>query len=134
MAVMDVSTFTKGYRLTHFFKSSFKELNKRNTKHLVIDLRNNGGGSVTNSNLLTKFIAHKPFKIADSLYALNRSTPYRKYQKDRLSNALFLMFMTKKRKDDTYHFGYFEKKKFRPKKKNHFDGQVYILTGGNTFS
>ena len=134
MAVMDVSTFTKGYKLTHFFKSSFKELNKRNTKHLVIDLRYNGGGSVTNSNLLTKFIADKPFKIADSLYALNRSTPYKKYQKDRVSNALFLFFMTKKKRDGNYHFRYFERKKFKPKKKNHFDGQVYILIGGNTFS
>lgn len=134
MAVMDVSTFTKGYRLTHFFKSSFKALKKNDTKHLVIDLRNNGGGNVTNSNLLTKFISIKPFKIADSLYALNRFSPYRKYQKERLSNALFLLFMTKKRKDGHYHFGYFERKKFKPKRKNHFDGQVYILTGGNTFS
>ena len=134
MAVLDVSTFTKGYRLTHFFKSSFKELKKNNTKNLVIDLRNNGGGSVTNSNLLTKFIADKPFKIADSLYALNRTSPYRKYQKDRFSNAVFLLFMTKKKQDGNFHFGYFERKKFKPKKKNHFDGSVYVLTGGNTFS
>ena len=73
-------------------------------------------------------------KLPIHLYALNRTTPYRKYQKDRFSNALFLLFMTKKKKDGNYHFGYFERKKFKPKKKNHFDGQVYILTGGNTFS
>jgi hypothetical protein len=134
MAVMELNTFTKGFHLPHFFKSSFKELRKRNTKNLVIDLRSNGGGSVTNSNLLTKFIADKPFKIADSLYALNRTTPYRKYQKDRLANALFLLFMTRRNEDGHYHFGYFERKKFKLKTKNHFDGQVYILTGGNTFS
>ncbi len=97
-------------------------------------MRSNGGGSVTNSNLLTKFIADKPFKIADSLYALNRTTQFKKYQKDRFSNALFLLFMTKRKKDGNFHFGYFERKKFKPKKKNHFDGQVYVLTGGNTFS
>ena len=131
---MDVGTFTKNFRLPHFFKSSFKELRKKNTQNLVIDLRSNGGGSVTNSNLLTKFIVDKPFKIADSLYALNRTTPYRKYQKDKFSNALFLLFMTKRKKDGNYHFGYYERKKFKPKRKNHFDGQVYILTGGNTFS
>ena len=134
MAMMDVGTFTKNFHLPHFFKSSFKELRKRKTEHLVIDLRSNGGGSVTNSNLLTKFIVDKPFKISDSLYALNRTTPYRKYQKDRLSNGLFLLFMTKRKKDGNYHFGYYERKNFKPKKKNHFDGQVYILTGGNTFS
>ena len=63
MAVMDVGTFTKNFRLPHFFKSSFKELRKKNTQNLVIDLRSNGGGSVTNSNLLTKFIVNNPPKI-----------------------------------------------------------------------
>lgn len=134
MAIMDVSTFTKGFRLPRFFRTSFKKLKEKNTQHLVIDLRSNGGGSVTNSNLLTKFIANKTFKIADSLYALNRHTPYRKYQKDRLANSLFLLFMTRRKKDGHYHFGFFERKNFHPKTKYHFNGQVYILTGGNTFS
>jgi hypothetical protein len=134
MAVMDLSTFTKGFHLPHFFRSSFKKIREKGTKNLVIDLRSNGGGSVTNSNLLTRFITDKPFKIADSLYALNRTTPYRKYQKERLANALFLLFMTRRKRDGHYHFGYFERKKFKPKAKNRFDGQVYILTGGNTFS
>lgn len=134
MAIMDVGTFTKGFHLPHFFKSSFKELKKRKTKNLIIDLRSNGGGSVTNSNLLTKFIADKPFRIADTLYALHRASPYRKYQKDRLANGLFLLFMTRKKQDGNYHFRYFERKDFKPKKKNHFKGNVYILTGGNTFS
>ena len=134
MAVMDVNTFTKGFRLPHFFRSSFKKLKEKNINNLVIDLRSNGGGSVTNSNLLTKFIVDKPFKIADSLYALNRTSPYRKYQKDRLSNGLFIFLMTRRKKDGYYHFGYFERKIFKPKGKNHFDGQVYILTGGNSFS
>ena len=134
MAVMDVNTFTKGFSLPHFFRSSFKKLKKENIQNLVIDLRSNGGGSVTNSNLLTKYIIDKPFKIADSLYALNRATPYRKYQKDRLSNGIFILLMTRRQKDGFYHFGYFERKRFKPKRKNHFDGKVYILTGGNSFS
>ena len=62
--------------LPHFFRSSFKKLKEKNTQNLVIDLRSNGGGSVTNSNLLTKFIADKPFRIADSLYALRHRLEY----------------------------------------------------------
>jgi C-terminal processing protease CtpA/Prc len=42
--------------------------------------------------------------------------------------------MTAKKKDGKYHFGYFERHYFSPKRKNHFDGNVYILTGGNSFS
>ncbi|MBL7751621.1 MAG: peptidase S41, partial [Chitinophagaceae bacterium] len=33
-----------------------------------------------------------------------------------------------------YHFGFYEKHYFKPKKKNRFNGHVYIVTGGNSFS
>jgi C-terminal processing protease CtpA/Prc len=42
--------------------------------------------------------------------------------------------MTHKAQDNNYHFGYYERKRFSPKRKHHFKGQVYILSGGNTFS
>jgi C-terminal processing protease CtpA/Prc len=42
--------------------------------------------------------------------------------------------MTRKKEDGNYHFRYFEKHFFKPKRRNHFDGTVYILTGGNSFS
>ena len=45
-----------------------------------------------------------------------------------------MVFMTAKKKDGKYHFGYFERHYFNSKKKNHYDGNVYILTGGNSFS
>lgn len=134
LATMDLNSFTKDARLRHFFKTAFKTLRKRDTKNLLIDLRGNGGGSVTNSNLLAKYISQKPFKIADSLYAVRRSSRYGRYQQDRLWNWLFLMSMTRKSRDGHYHFSYFEDRYFKPKRRNHFDGTVYILTGGNTFS
>jgi C-terminal processing protease CtpA/Prc len=45
-----------------------------------------------------------------------------------------MQFVTHKKKDKNYHFGYFERHYFHPKKHNHFDGDVYIITGGNSFS
>ena len=104
------------------------------SEHLVIDVRANGGGSVTNSTLLTKFIADKEFKVADSLYANTRNSRYKKYIDGYFFNRIFMVFMTSKKKDEKYHFGYFERHYFKPKKKKHFDGKVYILTGGNSFS
>jgi C-terminal processing protease CtpA/Prc len=44
------------------------------------------------------------------------------------------LFFTRKRKDGRYHFGYFERHYFKPKKQDHYDGKVYIVTGGNSFS
>ena len=133
-AFMEVNTFTKGNKLRSFFKKSFKEIKKQKIKNLVIDLRGNGGGSVVLSNLLTKYISDKPFVIADTLFAIRRSSEYGKYRSGQFFNWLFLQFLTKKRKDGNYHFGLYEGKKFKPKEKHHFEGTTYILTGGNTFS
>jgi len=133
-AFMEVNTFTKGNKLRSFFRQSFKEIKKKALPNLVLDLRGNGGGSVVLSNLLTKYIADQPFIIADSLYAVRRTSEYGKYRNTRFFNWLFLQFLTKRKKDGAYHFGLYEGKKFKPKTKHHFDGTTYILTGGNTFS
>ena len=133
-AFMDLNSFGRSFGLKKFFKKSFKTIRKSNSKYLVIDVRGNGGGNVTNSTLLTKFLANSPFKIADSLYTRNRNSLYSRNIEKYFFNRLFMVLMTKKKSDGLFHFGYFEKHFFKPKRKNHFDGTVYILTGGNSFS
>jgi hypothetical protein len=134
IAFMDLGSFSRNLKLKSFFRTSFKELRRKKIKNLVVDVRGNGGGSVTNSTLLTKFIADRKFKVADSLYANTRNSRYQKYIEGYFFNRLFMLFMTSKKKDGKYHFGYFERHYFNSKKKNHFNGNVYILTGGNSFS
>lgn len=133
-AVMQLHSFGRSLGLNKFIKTSFRSIRKNNTENLVIDLRSNGGGSVANSTLLSKYISNKPFKVADSLYAIDRYSRYGRLIDDHLFNYLFMLFMTKKQEDKKYHFGYFERHLFKPKKKNHFNGNVYLLTGGNSFS
>lgn len=132
--IMELSSFGRHLGLSSFFKSSFKKLKHSSSSSLVIDVRGNGGGNVSNSTFLTKYLIDKKFKIADSLYAKTRKSHYKKHIKDHFLNRLFLLFFTAKKKDGNYHFGYFERHYFKPKNKNHFDGSVYILTGGNSFS
>jgi C-terminal processing protease CtpA/Prc len=131
---MELNTFSKGKKLRSFFRQSFRKLKKQGIQNLVIDLRGNGGGSVTLSNLLTKYIADQPFKIADSLYAIRRSSQYNKYRSQYFLNQLFFIFLTTKKRDGNWHFSLYEGKQFKPRKRHHFDGHTYILTGGNTFS
>jgi len=133
-AFMDLGSFSRGLKLKSFFRTSFKDLKKDKIKNLVIDVRGNGGGSVTNSTFLTKFVIDRKFKVADSLYANTRNSRYKKYIDGYFFNRLFMIFMTAKKKDNKYHFGYFERHYFKPKNRNHFNGKVYILTGGNSFS
>lgn len=133
-AMMDLNSFGRGYGLKKFFRRSFKNLRKNDIGHLIIDVRGNGGGSVTNSTFLTRYVSDHRFKVADSLYAVAKRKKYSRYIKNDFFNRLFMTFFTRRKSDGNYHFRYFEKTQFRPKKKNHFDGQVYILTGGNSFS
>jgi len=133
-AFMDLNTFQSSGKLRSFFRRSFKTLQRARIVNLVIDLRTNGGGNVVNSNLLTKYIADHPFKIADSLYTRIKGSRFGQYQQNRFWNWLFAVFMTRKKADGFYHFGYYERKRFKPKRHNHFGGQVYVLSGGNTFS
>lgn len=133
-AMMDLSSFGRGYGLKKFFRNSFRALQQNNIGHLIIDVRGNGGGSVTNSTFISRFIAGKKFKISDSLFAIRKGGPLQQYIQNHFWNKLFMAFFTKKHNDGKYHFGYFERHSFAPKKNNHFDGKVYILTGGNSFS
>ncbi|MBI5858263.1 MAG: peptidase S41 [Sphingobacteriales bacterium] len=133
-AMMDLASFGRGYGLKKFFRTSFRALRQNTIGHLIVDVRSNGGGSITNSTILTRYIANQPFKICDSLYSIRKASPYQQYIQNNFWNKLFMTLFTRKRNDGNYHFGYFEKHFFKPKKNNHFNGRVYILTGGNSFS
>jgi hypothetical protein len=133
-AVLEVHSFANGNHLRGFFRRSFKQIRKDHIQNLIVDMRGNGGGNVVLSNLLTKYIADRPFKIADSLYAVKNKSRYRKYQDDYFLNRLFFIFFVRKKDDGLYHFRHYENRYFKPKTKNNFNGTTYILTGGNTFS
>jgi len=133
-AFMTLNTFEHGNHLVPFFHQSFRDLDEKKIQNLVIDVRSNGGGDATNSTLLTRYIIDKKFKLADSLYAIRRHSSYDKYIGKSLLYRFMMLFVTSKRADGRYHFGYFERHYYHPKRLHHFDGQVYILTGGNSFS
>lgn len=133
-AVLTLNSFTKG-RLRTFYRRSFKELKEKNIKHLVLDIRTNSGGRVGLSTLLSKYISRKPFKVADSIYAVSHTvSPYTKYFEGKFLNDLQLWLISRKRKDHLFHLTHLEKKYFKPKRKNHFDGNTYVIISGPTFS
>lgn len=131
---MTINTFENGNRLVRFFHRSFRMLDEQRVQNLVIDVRSNGGGDATNSTLLTRYLIDKKFKVADSLYTVHRHSRYDKYIGKGYLYDFLMMVVSSKRADGKYHFRYFERHHYSPVKKHHFDGQVYILTGGNSFS
>lgn len=134
-AYLTLNTFNNGNELHSFFKSSFQEFKKLNIQHLIIDIRGNGGGNVNHSTYLTRLLVNQPFKIADSLYALNkRNHRYGEFIQYNGITGIFMSFITRRRADGKYHFGFYERHYFKPARRNHFDGKVYVLTGPNSFS
>jgi len=131
---MALNTFEHGNHLRRFFRRSFRTLSQKHVQNLVIDVRINGGGDATNSTLLTRYLIDKKFKVADSLYALHRHSKYDKYIENSFLYRVLMNMVSRRRGDGKYHFGYFERHYFRPMRRDHFDGRVYILTGGNSFS
>jgi C-terminal processing protease CtpA/Prc len=132
---MNLSSFS-GSGLRKFMRQSFRTIKTRGVKNLVVDLRSNGGGNIKNSTRLSQYISDHSFKIADSVVANNRGIG-----KVPLSSFLNVMYyalaktvISKKEADGKFHFKRFEKHYYAPITKNHFDGSVYILQGGYTFS
>ncbi len=114
-AIITLNTFSNG-KLRTFFRQTFKYIKKTGIKNVVLDIRSNGGGKINLSTLLTKYVSRQPFKIADTAYAVAKSLkPYTKYIKGGFFNNIGLIFFVKKRDDGNYHFGYWERKLFKPK-------------------
>lgn len=133
-ATIDLNGFTKG-GLRRFFRKTFKEIKQKNIQHLILDVRSNGGGRVDLSTLLTKYVSRTPFKVADSAFM---KTKFIK-DKKRLVGKSFLInigliFTTKRKVDGNYHAGRIERKLYQPKKRNHYNGKLYVLIGGGSFS
>lgn len=134
-AFMNLTSFSgKGFR--RFIRRSFRTIHSRGVKNLVIDLRSNGGGEIKNSTLLTKYVSDHSFKIADSVFANNRGVrkiPIGSYF-SMMGHALAKLMISKKMDGGGFHINRYEKHYHAPVTKNHFDGSVYILQGGYTFS
>jgi len=136
-ATLNLNTFSNGNgrHLRSFIKQSFKTLKELQVKSLILDLRSNGGGDITMYVLLTKYLRNTPFKVCDSAYSIAKNfSPFTGNIKTGFWSNLGLIFLTKKRKDGLYHFGYWERHLYKPKTENHFDGKTYVLINGPTFS
>ncbi len=132
-AFMHIGTFT-GNGLRGFFRRSFKTIRKQNLQHLVIDLRDNGGGKVYNSILLTKYLTDHSFKVGDSVVAISRKFKYSRYIRESWTYWFAMNFGSHKMDDGLIHFRKYETQQFEPKERNHFKGDISLVQGGLSFS
>jgi C-terminal processing protease CtpA/Prc len=132
-AFIHLSTFTEG-SLRSFFRQSFKAIQKQHIAHVVIDLRENGGGNVSKSILLTQYLSDHPFKVGDSIVAISRKFKYGRYIHPWFDYWTAMNFFSHKTKDGLVHFSRYETKLYQPNTRYHFNGHVTLLQGGLSFS
>lgn len=138
IAYLKVKSFSFPYAdFNRFFKESFIALKQGNTKDLIIDLRDNGGGSLTACRNLFAYLVDKDFVYLTKTQVDQRFNPYLnskgfvnalKGVPFELANSILL-----EKEGDKYKLNYKGMKPLPPKN-NHFDGKLYVLINGYSFS
>ena len=132
-AFIHLATFNGG-RLRTFFRQSFRNIAHQHIKNVVIDIRENGGGNVDQYVLLAKYLADTSFKVGDTIAAVRRNLKYKKYIQSSWFYSFLMSLSTRKLKDGRFHQHYLETFYHKPKKRLHFNGPIYLIQGGFTFS
>ncbi len=132
-AYIKIAGFNNGGMRT-FYRNSFSQVKQQNIKNIVLDLRENGGGSIILSNALLKYLVDKPFRFADTVAATSRHFESAKNIRGSGFYSMVMLLSTQKGRDGKYHFTALEKNIHEPKKRLHFDGNIFIIQGGFTFS
>lgn len=133
LAIMELNSFTGGH-LRQFFKQSFKTIANLQLSNLAIELRENGGGNINNNIRLTRYLSNHAFKIADTVAAKSFRYPNPLAVKNGIPFWIERLFTGTRKADGRIHYRHYENRVFKPYANNHFDGKVFIITGGLTFS
>ncbi len=120
------SSYNKVYRRV------FKKLEKENTQHLVLDLRNNGGGSLANAYKLLGYFMDSVY--TQTLYTRVKNYPEKKHTRGnltfKLTRSIFSVIGKKTSRQDTDYYAY----TIKIAKKHHYSGNLYVLINGGSFS
>lgn len=133
IGVLKLNTFS-GRAGTKLFQKAITDLNQKKTPYLVIDLRDNTGGNFSSSINLIRYISNQSFKIEFSrrLFRSWRHHLPKQYLGRVASFAnlgLLRVFPPKIKHGKTYRTI-----KYKPSKKHHYNGQVFVLINGMSFS
>lgn len=143
-AYMNIKSFSKGGKYKDFYTESFEKIDSAKCKNLVIDVRGNYGGALTEIEFLYSYLADKNYVFIEKakmtkrfnfLYPLFHS-------KSKIAKTLGVIFspvfgvyqMLKVNKKDGNAYFKFRQSKMREPNPNAYQGKVYVLIDGKSFS
>lgn len=145
IAYMKIATFSGTYSRT-FYKQSFESIKKAKSKYLIIDVRDNLGGSLSEIHNLYSYLSLQDFKFIKDIEVASYSSMFHAdYYKEfpgvvkPIAFAVYpfyfvgTVFSVKKKKEkfllrNNNMFTYKEPKK------NAFKGKIYLIANGSSFS
>lgn len=115
-----------------FIDSAFAEINKKNTSHLIIDLRNHPGGDDVFGDYLVSYFANKPFKWS-SRFTLRTSEILKKHtRKNSDTTSAYAQSILNHKNGETFEYNWRAKD---PKPNNQrYQGKVYVLVNRHSYS
>ena len=146
VAVIKINGFQLGDYET-FYENSFKRISELKSKTLIIDLRDNGGGRLSEIAHLYSYLATEPFIFSDKSQVVSKTsflaninyfkgTPLYLKPLYAIAAPVFypiLYFKTHKAADGTYYLSSRNEKIQQPNE-NNFKGKIYVLINGGSFS
>lgn len=143
IAILKIKQFTGNY-YEKAYKSIFNDLRKKNTKTLILDLRNNPGGALAEIKTLFSYLSSTPVVFVDSVKVTKKSSvPLNLYRNVTFSKASLLLaspliapfyyFATKKNAKGEYYVSISSNKIVQPQA-NPYIGKLYVLINGGSFS
>jgi hypothetical protein len=136
-AILTIPNFwnpEEGPGFKKFLKQSFTEINRRNTEHLIIDIRNNEGGKEVFGSLLLSYLMDHKFPYYDHL-EINRKKRFSFSQYASVPLAYrFIKALFTKSDSGKYIWNGHKNCGLQQFRKNNYKGKVYILMNGGSFS
>lgn len=145
IAYIKVKSFSRSYS-DRFYKETFQKIKDKKVTHLVIDVRENYGGSLSEINNLYSYLAEEPFTLVKKPEMTSRYSPL-KINYFRKSSPITYIFKAifspivftrqflvgKKGKDGKAYYRMKYSKQTKPQE-TAFHGKVYVLINGGSFS
>ncbi len=145
IAYMKIKSFS-GTFSRKFYKETFSKIKNANSSHLIIDIRNNYGGSLSEINNLYSYLAKEPFVLIKPAELTSKTSPLKTNYFRRVSPLQYALkslaypgyffyqvFSVYKGDNGGAYYKMKENRSTKPKEDT-FSGKIYVLINGSSFS